>query len=159
MREPKLWTSALAVESCPFALHEWWATHRTGKHKQFLSGSVVTFSTQLCNPTNHSRMVWNGFSGLWFLFGLNLFCAPQVGPKGKVIGIDHIKELVDDSINNVKKDDPNLITSGRVKLIGETWWTTDTFWIHFVMLQLESFLLLLLFTDAGWICSTESLQL
>lgn len=47
-------------------------------------------------------------------------CALQVGPKGKVIGIDHIKELVDDSINNVKKDDPSLITSGRVKLIGKT---------------------------------------
>lgn len=43
----------------------------------------------------------------------------QVGPKGKVIGIDHIKELVDDSVSNVKKDDPSLITSGRVKLIGE----------------------------------------
>ncbi|XP_030637289.1 protein-L-isoaspartate(D-aspartate) O-methyltransferase isoform X3 [Chanos chanos] len=41
----------------------------------------------------------------------------MVGPKGKVIGIDHIKELVDDSVNNVKKDDPSLISSGRVKLI------------------------------------------
>nr|XP_061806550.1 protein-L-isoaspartate(D-aspartate) O-methyltransferase-like isoform X2 [Nerophis lumbriciformis] len=40
----------------------------------------------------------------------------MVGPEGKVIGIDHIKELVDDSINNVKKDDPSLITSGRVTL-------------------------------------------
>lgn len=37
-----------------------------------------------------------------------------------MIGIDHIKELVDDSINNVKKDDPSLITSGRVKLIGKS---------------------------------------
>lgn len=44
--------------------------------------------------------------------------APQVGPKGKVIGIDHIKELVDDSISNVKKDDPSLITSGRITLTG-----------------------------------------
>uniref|UniRef100_A0A674BV68 Protein-L-isoaspartate(D-aspartate) O-methyltransferase n=1 Tax=Salmo trutta TaxID=8032 RepID=A0A674BV68_SALTR len=43
--------------------------------------------------------------------------ARMVGPKGKVIGIDHIKELVDDSINNVKKDDPSLMSSGRVKLI------------------------------------------
>lgn len=43
----------------------------------------------------------------------------QVGPNGKVIGIDHIKELVDDSITNVKKDDPSLITSGRVELIGK----------------------------------------
>lgn len=43
----------------------------------------------------------------------------QVGSKGKVIGIDHIKELVDDSINNVKKDDPTLISSGRIKLLGK----------------------------------------
>lgn len=45
-------------------------------------------------------------------------CGSQVGPKGRVIGIDHIKELVDDSINNVKKDDSSLITSGRVQLTG-----------------------------------------
>lgn len=37
-----------------------------------------------------------------------------------MIGIDHIKELVDDSINNVKKDDPSLMSSGRVKLIGKS---------------------------------------
>ncbi|MGH0156980.1 UNVERIFIED_CONTAM: hypothetical protein FKN15_034990 [Acipenser sinensis] len=48
---------------------------------------------------------------------LSVCFARMVGPEGKVIGIDHIKELVDDSINNVKKDDPSLITSGRVKLI------------------------------------------
>ncbi|XP_061480088.1 protein-L-isoaspartate(D-aspartate) O-methyltransferase isoform X2 [Rhineura floridana] len=43
--------------------------------------------------------------------------ARMVGSKGQVVGIDHIKELVDDSINNVKKDDPLLLSSGRVKLI------------------------------------------
>ncbi|XP_014350967.1 protein-L-isoaspartate(D-aspartate) O-methyltransferase isoform X2 [Latimeria chalumnae] len=43
--------------------------------------------------------------------------ARMVGAKGKVIGIDHIKELVEDSINNVKKDDSTLLSSGRVKLI------------------------------------------
>uniref|UniRef100_A0A8C2DMV4 Protein-L-isoaspartate O-methyltransferase n=1 Tax=Cyprinus carpio TaxID=7962 RepID=A0A8C2DMV4_CYPCA len=48
---------------------------------------------------------------------LSVCFARMVGPKGKVIGIDHIKELVDDSITNVKKDDPSLISSGRVKLI------------------------------------------
>uniref|UniRef100_A0A673CN63 Protein-L-isoaspartate O-methyltransferase n=1 Tax=Sphaeramia orbicularis TaxID=375764 RepID=A0A673CN63_9TELE len=48
---------------------------------------------------------------------LSVCFARMVGPKGKVIGIDHIKELVDDSINNVKKDDPSLIASGRIKLI------------------------------------------
>uniref|UniRef100_A0AAY4CN36 Protein-L-isoaspartate O-methyltransferase n=1 Tax=Denticeps clupeoides TaxID=299321 RepID=A0AAY4CN36_9TELE len=48
---------------------------------------------------------------------LSVCFARMVGAKGKVIGIDHIKELVDDSVNNVKKDDPSLISSGRVKLI------------------------------------------
>uniref|UniRef100_A0A8D0EB28 Protein-L-isoaspartate O-methyltransferase n=1 Tax=Salvator merianae TaxID=96440 RepID=A0A8D0EB28_SALMN len=43
--------------------------------------------------------------------------ARMVGSKGQVVGIDHIKELVDDSINNVKKDDPLLLSSGRVKLV------------------------------------------
>ncbi|CAL8316285.1 unnamed protein product [Boreogadus saida] len=43
--------------------------------------------------------------------------ARMVGPTGKVIGIDHIKELVDDSVNNLTKDDPSLISSGRVKLM------------------------------------------
>ncbi|KAL2792813.1 protein-L-isoaspartate(D-aspartate) O-methyltransferase isoform 3 [Daubentonia madagascariensis] len=41
----------------------------------------------------------------------------MVGGSGKVIGIDHIKELVDDSINNVRKDDPTLLSSGRVQLV------------------------------------------
>uniref|UniRef100_A0A8D2JJW6 Protein-L-isoaspartate(D-aspartate) O-methyltransferase n=1 Tax=Sciurus vulgaris TaxID=55149 RepID=A0A8D2JJW6_SCIVU len=41
----------------------------------------------------------------------------MVGCTGKVIGIDHIKELVDDSINNVRKDDPTLLSSGRVQLV------------------------------------------
>ncbi|XP_001381173.3 protein-L-isoaspartate(D-aspartate) O-methyltransferase [Monodelphis domestica] len=43
--------------------------------------------------------------------------ARMVGATGKVIGIDHIKELVDDSISNVKKDDPAFLSSGRVKLV------------------------------------------
>uniref|UniRef100_A0A8C8Y9V6 Protein-L-isoaspartate(D-aspartate) O-methyltransferase n=1 Tax=Panthera leo TaxID=9689 RepID=A0A8C8Y9V6_PANLE len=41
----------------------------------------------------------------------------MVGSTGRVIGIDHIKELVDDSINNVRKDDPMLLSSGRVQLV------------------------------------------
>ncbi|EPQ19214.1 Protein-L-isoaspartate(D-aspartate) O-methyltransferase, partial [Myotis brandtii] len=43
--------------------------------------------------------------------------ARMVGASGKVVGIDHIKELVDDSINNVRKDDPTLLSSGRVQLV------------------------------------------
>jgi len=31
-----------------------------------------------------------------------------------------MKELVDESVTNVNKDDPSLITSGRVTLLGKT---------------------------------------
>jgi len=42
-----------------------------------------------------------------------------VGPTGKAVGVEHIKELVNESIRNVKEDDPTLLSSGRVKLVGE----------------------------------------
>ncbi|MGH0185907.1 UNVERIFIED_CONTAM: hypothetical protein FKN15_019076 [Acipenser sinensis] len=40
-----------------------------------------------------------------------------VGSSGRVVGIDHIAELVQDSERNVRADDPTLLTSGRVKLV------------------------------------------
>ena len=43
----------------------------------------------------------------------------QVGENGVAVGIDHIDELVSDSINNIRKD-PNLVAlmdSGRLKLV------------------------------------------
>lgn len=43
----------------------------------------------------------------------------QVGPSGKVVGIDHIDELVQSSIKNVQADDPDLLASGRIKLVGK----------------------------------------
>ncbi|XP_077321017.1 protein-L-isoaspartate(D-aspartate) O-methyltransferase-like isoform X4 [Lithobates pipiens] len=43
--------------------------------------------------------------------------ARMVGPTGKVIGIDHIDQLVHDATENVKKDDPTLLSSGRIKFI------------------------------------------
>lgn len=42
--------------------------------------------------------------------------ARMMGDNGKAFGIDHIDELVKKSIENVNKDDPNLIQSGRVTL-------------------------------------------
>uniref|UniRef100_A0A9J7XSA8 L-isoaspartyl protein carboxyl methyltransferase, like n=1 Tax=Cyprinus carpio carpio TaxID=630221 RepID=A0A9J7XSA8_CYPCA len=41
----------------------------------------------------------------------------MVGPSGKVVGIDHIDELVQASVKNVQADDPELLTSGRIKLV------------------------------------------
>lgn len=43
-----------------------------------------------------------------------------MGENGKVIGIDHIKGLVDFSISNIKKDKPWLLESKRIKLLGNT---------------------------------------
>ncbi|KAF5899578.1 protein-L-isoaspartate(D-aspartate) O-methyltransferase-like isoform X1, partial [Clarias magur] len=43
--------------------------------------------------------------------------ARMVGPTGKVVGIDHIEELVRVSVRNVQADDPELLTSGRIKLV------------------------------------------
>lgn len=43
-----------------------------------------------------------------------------MGEKGRCVGIDHIKELVDSSIRNVRTDKPELLNSGRVKLVGKS---------------------------------------
>ncbi|XP_027028169.2 l-isoaspartyl protein carboxyl methyltransferase, like [Tachysurus fulvidraco] len=43
--------------------------------------------------------------------------ARMVGPTGKVVGIEHIEELVQASVKNVQADDPELLTSGRIKLM------------------------------------------
>lgn len=42
-----------------------------------------------------------------------------MGSTGKAIGIEHIEELVHESLGNVRKDDSNLLSSGRVKLLGK----------------------------------------
>ncbi|NXK67751.1 PIMT methyltransferase, partial [Sylvietta virens] len=43
--------------------------------------------------------------------------ARMIGPTGKAVGVEHIKELVHESIQNVQEDDPTLLSSGRVKLV------------------------------------------
>lgn len=43
--------------------------------------------------------------------------ALMVGEKGLAVGIDHIEGLVNMSIANIKKDQPSLLDSGRIKLI------------------------------------------
>ncbi|XP_062973806.1 protein-L-isoaspartate(D-aspartate) O-methyltransferase-like isoform X1 [Elgaria multicarinata webbii] len=43
--------------------------------------------------------------------------ARMVGPTGKAVGIEHIEELVHESIKNVREDDPTLLSSGRIKLL------------------------------------------
>ena len=44
---------------------------------------------------------------------------PQVGERGVAVGVDHIDELVQMSIDNVKKsqDTAQLLASGRLQLV------------------------------------------
>ncbi|VDN56134.1 unnamed protein product [Dracunculus medinensis] len=43
--------------------------------------------------------------------------ALMVGRTGKVVGIDHVKELVDLSIKNIEKNHPELLSSGRILMV------------------------------------------
>ncbi|KAH7730042.1 L-isoaspartate [Aphelenchoides avenae] len=43
--------------------------------------------------------------------------AKMIGPAGKVIGIEHIEELVDLSDRNVRKHHADLLESGRLELL------------------------------------------
>ncbi|XP_051872885.1 l-isoaspartyl protein carboxyl methyltransferase, like isoform X2 [Pristis pectinata] len=43
--------------------------------------------------------------------------ARMVGPSGMVVGIDHIPQLVEQSIRNVQADNSTLLEAGRLKLI------------------------------------------
>lgn len=45
--------------------------------------------------------------------------AMMVGSTGRVVGIEHIPELAEVSIQNIKKEHGNLIESGVVKIIGK----------------------------------------
>lgn len=62
-------------------------------------------------PGNKALDVGSGSGYLTVCF------AQMVGASGKVVGIDHIKELVDWSLSNVKKNHESLLTSGQVKLV------------------------------------------
>uniref|UniRef100_A0A674MN08 Protein-L-isoaspartate O-methyltransferase n=1 Tax=Takifugu rubripes TaxID=31033 RepID=A0A674MN08_TAKRU len=43
--------------------------------------------------------------------------ARMTGPTGRVVGVEHISQLVEMSIKNVQADDPELLTSGRIRLV------------------------------------------
>lgn len=46
--------------------------------------------------------------------------AIMLGENGKAVGIDHIPELVEKSIQNVRKDNPQLLNSQRVIFEGKS---------------------------------------
>ena len=63
----------------------------------------------------------NNFITVLFVFSgsgyLTACMAEMVGNSGKVIGIDHIPELVEKSRQNIKRGNADLLESGRVLLV------------------------------------------
>lgn len=43
----------------------------------------------------------------------------MVGEAGRVVGIEHIPELVTMATRNIQNDNPQLLISERIKLIGK----------------------------------------
>ena len=73
-----------------------------------------TFSNKICfNITQGMRGLDIG-SGTGYLTAC---MALMVGERGRVIGIEHIPELVENSIRNVRRNHANLLTSGRMRLM------------------------------------------
>jgi len=48
---------------------------------------------------------------------LTVCMARMLGEKGKAVGIDHVKGLVEMSIANIQQDQPDLLSSNRVELV------------------------------------------
>ena len=48
---------------------------------------------------------------------LTVCMALMVGDRGTVVGIEHVRELVEISIHNVRKNHSGLLQSGRVRFV------------------------------------------
>lgn len=55
--------------------------------------------------------------------------AQMVGNKGKVIGVEHISELVTKSITNVKSGNPEFLEDGRLQIVGNGFYTSSQIYI------------------------------
>ncbi|RWS16168.1 Protein-L-isoaspartate(D-aspartate) O-methyltransferase-like protein [Dinothrombium tinctorium] len=75
----------------------------------------IGFAVTISAPHMHAAKALDVGSGSGYLTAC---MAVMVGPKGKAIGIDHIPELVQMSIENIERDQPGLIKSGNIKMIG-----------------------------------------
>jgi len=51
----------------------------------------------------------------------------MVGARGRVIGIEHIPELIEISARNVREDNPHFLKEGRIKFVGELQTLLSTF--------------------------------
>lgn len=51
--------------------------------------------------------------------------AHLVGPTGKVIGVEHIPELIEGSLRNISKGNKELLDSERVRIVGKYLFSTE----------------------------------
>lgn len=65
--------------------------------------------------TNGSKALDVGCGSGYLTVCMALMC----GDTGKAVGIDHIPELIEFATKNIRNDRPELLDSGRIKLIGE----------------------------------------
>ena len=69
--------------------------------------------------------IYNNF--LWICVCKCCYFESQVGEEGKVIGIDHIEGLVNDSVKNMKKKDGELLEKKIVELVGVIFFHVKSF--------------------------------
>jgi len=87
----------------------------------------VGYSATISAPHMHAHcleillpVLKNGSSVLDVGCGSGYFTtclARMIAPNGRVVGVDHIPELVEFSRCNISKDDPNLLSSGLIELV------------------------------------------
>lgn len=75
---------------------------------------IHAFTARRIQKGNRCLDVGSGSGYLTACMGL------MVAPNGKAIGIDHIDELVEFSRKNIQKDQPQLLSSGVVELVGNS---------------------------------------
>ncbi|KAI8799614.1 protein-L-isoaspartate O-methyltransferase 1 [Cladochytrium replicatum] len=68
----------------------------------------------LCDFVQPGASVLDVGSGSGYLVSC---LAVLAGENGKVVGIEHLKELVEQSVENVRRDHPEFLGDGRVRLI------------------------------------------
>lgn len=70
---------------------------------------------------------------------LSACMAFMVGPRGRVIGVEHIPELIEISTRNVREDNPHFLKEGRIKFVGKpTVLTRSVLYPHLCQTQVQA---------------------
>lgn len=125
LRTPRVEEAMRAVNRAHYVRHNPWTdSPQSIGHGQTISAPHMhAMCLELLAPHikegSHVLDVGSGTGILTAAFGL------LVGSSGKVIGIDVVRELVETSIENIKRDQPEVLSSGRVVLKQQDGWQGD----------------------------------